>query len=291
MILILGKNGQVGSACKNLLPNATAIARDTLDFSQLNEPNFKAKAEQYFKQVNPHTIINGIAYTAVDKAEEERKQAKTINTDLPDFLAHYCKANNATLVHYSTDYVYSGDGKEPFTEQSPHNPQNYYGKTKLEGDYAIEQSGLTNYFIFRTSWVYDAFGSNFPNTMLRLGVEKEQLSIVADQHGAPSYAPHLSEATTKALQQNKNFGTYHMCNSGYTNWHEFACAIFKQAKANGINIKANDIKPVPSSAYPTPAKRPLNSRLSLNKLQSNLGINMPTWQDGLTAFFAAKLAN
>lgn len=238
---------------------------------------------------NAQAVINAAAYTAVDKAESEEALARKINAEAPAKMALYCKERSIPFVHYSTDYVYSGEGTESWKETSLYSPLSAYGRTKLEGDLKIQETG-GQYLIFRTSWVFDAHGKNFLNTMLRLGAEREELRVVADQYGSPSYAPDLAAATLQALSRPFTPGVYHMCNTGTTNWHEFATAIIENAKAGGKILKVKNIVPIKTSEYPTPARRPLNSRLDLTKLENSLGIKMPSWKDALGRCMEEKFA-
>jgi len=286
VILILGANGQIGRALNRLLDDAVALDRQQAD---LSEPRQLVKAIESFQ---PTAIINAAAYTAVDKAEEEQDLAMRINGESPSVLAGFCRRRGIPLVHYSSDYVYDGSGKEPRSETAPTGPLNAYGASKLAGDQAIEAEG-GKYLIFRTSWVYDATGKNFLNTMLKLGMERERLQVVHDQVGAPSYAPHLAKASLEALekaQAMKPFpsGIYHMCNADDTDWHNFALAIFDEAQKRGMKLKIRELEAIPTSKYPTPAKRPLNSRLDCSKLRQTFGITLPSWVQGLEEAMAQK---
>ncbi|MCH2547631.1 MAG: dTDP-4-dehydrorhamnose reductase [Alphaproteobacteria bacterium] len=286
-IAVLGANGQVGRALVDVLGNrATALTRAQADLSQ------PATLTAVLDEIAPDAVINAAAYTAVDKAEVEDEAAHTVNAEAPAILAQWCKQHDVPFIHYSTDYVFDGSGNTPWQESDAVAPCNIYGKTKLAGEQAIASSG-GKFFIFRTSWVYDAQGANFLNTMLRLGAEREALNIVSDQIGAPSYAPHLAEYTVKVLDaatQMQKFpsGIYHMVNQGEVSWHGFANAIFEAARSHGETLIIKTVEPIPSSAYPTPAQRPLNSRLSCQALQHVFGITMPSWQEGLTQAMEQK---
>jgi dTDP-4-dehydrorhamnose reductase len=270
-ILLLGKNGQVGFELhKTLAPLGciTAPSRAELDLG-----NDEA-VDQQLQSVKPDLIVNAAAWTAVDAAEEHPQAVKRLNAGLPEQLAQYAAANNARLVHYSSDYVYPGTGEEPWKETSSTGPLSAYGKTKREGDHAIQQSGA-EYLIFRTSWVYSARGNNFMKTMLRLAETKTELNIVADQIGAPTPARLIAQVSTLAIHSSLKSGLYHLAPRGETSWCGFAHAIFQQASKN---VKVN---PIPTSDYPTPAKRPLNSRLDVKKLEQALNIELPNWQSQL----------
>ncbi len=273
--LVFGSNGQIGQALGALLDDVIVLGRKEADFSK------PESLRGVVAEIGPEAIINAAAYTQVDKAEEEEALATLINGDAPGVLAAEAAKLGIPFVHYSTDYVYDGSGDVPRDETTPTAPLGAYGRSKLAGEKAVEAEG-GKYLIFRTSWVYDAFGKNFLKTMLRLAAEREQLRVVADQIGAPSYAPHLAAATLQALE-NTNFtpGIYHMCNSGQTSWHGFAEAIFAEARACGMELKVQSVEPIPSSAYPTPAQRPLNSRLDCSTLRDTLGITLPDWREGL----------
>ncbi len=272
--------------------------------------NLRAKLEDYA----PAAILNASAYTAVDKAESEPALAYAVNAESVGILAEYCKARDIPLLHYSTDYVFNGSGNALWKEEDATAPLNIYGQSKREGEQRILASGC-KHLILRTSWVYDAEGANFLNTMLRLGRERETLSIVADQHGAPTFAPHLAEASLRALfhltpslrvpakqssyplagawiasasPRNDAWGIYHLCHGGETTWHGFAEAIFAAARAHGEVLKVREVMPIPSEAYPTPAQRPKNSRLDCAKAKTTFGLSLPAWQEGLKACMATR---
>ena len=274
-IVIFGKNGQVGS---NLLKifgknddfNIKSFSSAEVDFSNL-------KALDLFLEnlsPTPNFIINAAAYTAVDKAEEEKELADLINHKAVKIIAEYSAKNNVNLIHYSTDYVFDGSGSEPFLEDNTKNlnPLNHYGKTKLDGENAIINSGC-KYIILRTSWVYDDVGKNFVNTIKKLAKEKEILSIIDDQIGSPTSAKYIAESTFKIVQKllkwEKNFpsGIYHCTSARYISWHDFAYEIVDNLKKENIDLKIKEIKPIKTSEYKTAASRPLNSRLACSKLQ------------------------
>jgi dTDP-4-dehydrorhamnose reductase len=278
-ILVTGANGQVGFELQRhfaLLGNVLAPERATLDLADAHT------VERYLETHRPQMILNAAAYTAVDKAESEPEQAARLNSELPAQLAEYAAAQGAYLVHYSTDYVYPGDGEAAWHEQSPTQPLSVYGQTKCAGDEAVINSGC-QHLIFRTSWVYAARGNNFLKTMLRLGRERDSLAVVNDQIGAPTPARLIALVTLHAWQQQIESGVYHLAPNGTTSWHGFASEIFKQAEEAGIAlaITPNQVRGIPTAEYPTPATRPLNSRLTLTKLETALGTTMPHWQDQL----------
>ena len=287
-ILLLGKNGQVGWELQRALaPLGELIALDfdspgplSADFSKPESLVATVRA------VAPHIIVNAAAHTAVDKAESEPELARAINASAVGVLAREAAASGAWLAHFSTDYVFDGGGTSPWLEDSPTGPLSVYGQTKLEGENAIRASGA-QHLIFRTSWVYAARGGNFAKTMLRLAKERDKLTVINDQIGAPTGAELLADITAHALsavlQQPMLGGTYHAVASGETSWHGYARHVIEFARAAGqpIKVAANAIEPVPTSAFPTPAKRPGNSRLNTRKLQETFGFTLPAWQTGV----------
>ncbi|SDI96877.1 dTDP-4-dehydrorhamnose reductase [Vreelandella titanicae] len=297
-ILITGGNGQVGFELQrqfSLFGNVLAPTRHELDLTDANA------VDAYLAEHQPALILNAGAYTAVDKAESEPAQAKRLNAELPAQLAEYAAKHNIPLVHYSTDYVYPGDGETPWQEDSPTAPLSVYGQTKLEGDQAVTQSGC-QHLIFRTSWVYAARGNNFMKTMLRLGRERDALSIVNDQIGAPTPARLIAQVTALAFTPHDSpltphdspltphipSGIYHLAPRGETSWHGFASEIFKQAQALGeeLAIQSGTVSGIPTVEFPTPAQRPLNSRMRLTKLEAALGVTLPVWQHQLALTLA-----
>lgn len=279
-ILVLGASGQLGSSlCNELGQHAIGLSSKDIDFCNPD------KVAAVLCDFNPEFIINAAAYTAVDKAEEEESRAHLINADCPKVLAAIAKTKNIPLIHFSTDYVFSGEGSSPWKENDKTSPLNAYGRTKLEGEKAIEEVG-GKYLIFRTSWLYSETGNNFVKTMLRLGKEKEVISVVDDQIGAPTYAFDLAKVVIKVLEQAKQTdsfisGIFHVANIGTTTWFEFAEEIFKYVSSKEINLKIREVKPIKSSEFPSTANRPLNSRLDCSKLRDTFGIEMPEWKDAL----------
>ncbi|SDO29278.1 dTDP-4-dehydrorhamnose reductase [Vreelandella arcis] len=279
-ILLLGKTGQVGFELHRTLSslgNVMAPGRDKLDL--LSEE----AVANCLTTTKPSLIVNAAAWTAVDAAEEHRTEAERLNAGLPKQLANYVAAKSARLVHYSSDYVYPGGGGHTWQENSPTGPLNIYGGTKLRGDQDIAKSGA-NYLIFRTSWVYSARGNNFMKTMLRLAKNKTELSIVCDQIGAPTPARLIAQVTTLALHSQLDKGLYHLAPKGETSWHGFAQEIFRQAQEYGeqLTMGSEDAKPIPTSCYPTPATRPLNSRMDTTKLENALNIQFQDWRAELS---------
>ena len=288
-ILLLGKNGQVGwELQRSLAPLGEVLALDrhsTHYCGDLSKPEDLAQTVLAYK---PDFIVNAAAHTAVDKAESEPELAKVLNTDAPAALAKAAAQMGAWLVHYSTDYVLDGSGTHARQEGEGTGPLSVYGQTKLDGEKAIVASGC-KYLIFRTSWVYAARGGNFAKTMLRLAQERDKLTVINDQHGAPTGADLIADVTAQAIRrvlntQNISFsGVYHLVAAGETTWHGYASHVIEKAKAikPDLQIKATEVAPVPTSAFPTPATRPLNSRLCTAKLRQAFGLVLPPWQQGV----------
>ena len=294
-ILLLGKNGQVGwELQRSLAPLGELIALDrhSTDYcGDLSQPDAIA---QTVKTLKPTVIVNAAAYTAVDKAETETELAYTINAKAPEALAQAAKQIGAWLVHYSTDYVFNGSGNQAWQETDAVAPLSVYGQSKLAGEQAIQAAeGL--HLIFRTSWVYAARGNNFAKTMLRLAKERDQLSVINDQIGAPTGAELLADVTAHAirsgLQKPELSGLYHLAAAGETSWYNYARYVLDYARQRGIELKTaeNAISPIPTSAYPTPAQRPLNSRLNIEKLQNQFDLKLPDWRLGVERMLAEVL--
>jgi dTDP-4-dehydrorhamnose reductase len=296
-ILLLGKNGQVGwELQRSLAPlgQVLALDRHSTDFcGDLSHPERLAQAVHDWR---PDVIVNAAAHTAVDKAESEPDVARCLNATAPAALAQAAAAIGAWLVHYSTDYVFNGQGEQAWRESDATGPLSVYGQTKLEGEQAIVASGC-KHLIFRTSWVYAARGGNFAKTMLRLAGERERLTVIDDQHGAPTGADLIADVTAHALVHAMIdpaaglSGIYHLVAAGETSWHGYASHVIAQARQIQpvLALKVTDIAPVPTSAFPTPAKRPLNSRLSTHKLQQAFGMVLPPWQQGVNRMLAEIL--
>ena len=296
-ILLLGKNGQVGwELQRSLAPLGEVLALDRHSTSHCGDLSRPEQLAQTVLDFKPAFIINAAAHTAVDKAESESELAKVLNTDAPAALAKAAAQVGAWLVHYSTDYVFDGSGSHERQEGEGVGPLSVYGQTKHEGEKAIVASGC-KYLIFRTSWVYGTRGGNFAKTMLRLAQERDKLTVINDQHGAPTGADLIADVTAHAVRrvlntQNISFsGVYHLVASGETTWHGYASHVIAQAKLikPDLPIKAVEVAPVPTSAFPTPAKRPLNSRLCTSKLQQAFGLVLPPWQQGVDRMLAEIL--
>ena len=295
-ILLLGKNGQVGWELQRALAplgELTALDRQGDDGLCGDLTNLDGLAATV-RAVQPQVIVNAAAYTAVDKAEGEPELAQRINAEAPAALAREAAALGALLVHYSTDYVFDGSGSAPWAEDAPTGPLGVYGATKLAGEQAIAQTGCPH-LILRTSWVYAARGGNFAKTMLRLAQERERLTVIHDQWGAPTGAELIADVTAHAVaqtrQQPAKAGIYHLTAAGETTWFSYAkyvLALAGQAQT-AIKIKATELLPIPTSAYPTPARRPHNSRLDTRKLQTRFGLALPPWQHGVRRMLAEIL--
>ena len=287
-ILLLGKDGQVGwELQRSLAPlgELVALGRHGADGLYGDLGNLDGLA-QTVRQLQPDVIVNAAAHTAVDRAESEPELAHRLNALAPGVLAQEAKAVGAWLVHYSTDYVFDGSGTDPRVESDAVAPLSVYGRTKLEGEQRIQASGC-QHLIFRTSWVYAARGGNFAKTMLRLAQERESLTVVDDQWGAPTGAELIADVTAHAIRHvlrcPQDAGLYHLVAQGETTWNAYARYVLEQARQMQpeIVIKAHAVQPVPSSAFPTPAQRPHNSRLDTGKLQSTFGLQLPFWQQGV----------
>jgi dTDP-4-dehydrorhamnose reductase len=281
-ILLTGVNGQVGFELARSLQGigrVVALDRSRLDLDDLNQ------VRRVVREVRPSLIVNPAAYTAVDKAETDAAACMRSNAEAPGVLAEEARRSGAALVHYSTDYVFDGTKDGAYVEDDAVNPQNVYGKSKLAGEQSIAASGC-DHLIFRTSWVYGTRGKNFLRTMLRLGAERDELSVVANQFGAPTWANTIAALSADILAQalvgtgdwwSMNSGVYHLTASGSTSWAGFAQAIFD----NSVVEKKPLVKPIPAASYPTPAARPANSRMSNEKLFATFGLKAPEWEDAL----------
>jgi len=279
-IVVLGKDGQVGTELqRSLAPIAAlrAIGRELADLSQIDS------VYRALHHLAPRIIVNAAAYTAVDRAESEPHQAQMINADAVGVMADYAKKSGALLVHYSTDYVFDGAAHTPYTEQHAPNPQNTYGKSKLAGEQRIIDSGC-DHLIFRTSWVFAGHSNNFLRTMMRLAMEREQLTVVDDQIGAPTSAALIADITALAIwayqRGQLDSGLYHLTAAGQTSWHGFAQYIVEQMVALDMQprVQPKQVLPISTSQYPTPAARPAYSVLSTDKLCSALHLHLPSWQ-------------
>lgn len=282
-ILLLGKNGQVGwELQRSLAPLGELIALDRDSGGDLSDLDALRIA---IRQVKPDIVVNAAAYTAVDKAESETELADRVNGHASRVMAEEVASLGGWLIHYSTDYVFSGDGSTAWQETDPVAPVNHYGASKLAGEQAICASGC-KYLIFRTSWVYSARGNNFAKTMLRLAKDRETLSVIADQMGAPTGAELIADVTALAIRQVMQrpelAGLYHLAAGGEVSWHGYASHVIEFAQDNGEQLAVTAVNPIETTAYPTPARRPLNSRLNTQKLRDNFSLHLPDWQSGVT---------
>lgn len=306
-VLLIGSNGQVGHDLNEILPRVaevTALDRQRLDLTRPGEIREAIRASR------PAWIVNAAAYTAVDKAESEEPLARAINAEAPRVMAEEARKIGARLVHYSTDYIFDGTKTAPYEEDDPANPQNTYGRTKLEGERAILESGAPH-LIFRTAWVYATRGRNFLLTILRLATQCEELRIVRDQMGAPALSGEIARATSRIIElvscreEGSSSladagGIYHMTAGGETSWYDFAAAIVKHAKAasprlpwfaaatGGLPVVARKITPIATSEYPTPARRPAYSVLSNARLNRAFSLQLPDWREQLDSIFRSQ---
>ena len=280
-VLIIGKNGQVSTYLQNVLKGdyeVVVAARDQIDLSKLDQ------IQPALQNIKPSLIINPAAFTAVDLAEQESELAFTINRDAVKEIATYSKTTETPLIHFSTDYVFSGDADVAYTETDKPAPTGVYGQSKLEGENAVLESDAPA-ILLRTSWVYSNLGKNFYKTMLALTESRSELSVVADQVGAPTYAGSIAEATNTLVGiifrqgkvEDSHKGVYHLTCGGQTSWAEFAKTIFSENQKNDMTVNS-----ITTSEYPTAAKRPAFSVLNNDKLQSVFGVSLPTWQDALS---------
>lgn len=298
-ILLLGKNGQVGwELQRSLAPLGELTALDRHSTEHCGDLSNLSGLTETVRAIRPDVIVNAAAHTAVDKAESEAELARTLNTLAPGVLAQEAAKIGAWLVHYSTDYVFDGRGETPWLESDATGPLSVYGSTKLEGETLIAQQN-PRHLIFRTSWVYAARGGNFAKTMLRLGQERDKLTVINDQFGAPTGADLIADVTAHAIRQvtqggamsDTLAGIYHLVASGETTWFDYAKHVLTQAvqAQAALKIKATEVTPVSSSAFPTPATRPHNSRLNTAKLQTTFGLTLPPWQTGVNRVLAEIL--
>ena len=286
-ILLLGKGGQVGWELQrslSVLGQVTALDFDSKDHcGDFSNPQGVAET---VRALRPDVIVNAAAHTAVDKAESEPELARLLNASTPGLVAEEAAKLGAWMIHYSTDYVFDGSGEQAWSEADATGPLSVYGSTKLEGEALIRASGA-KHLILRTSWVYAARGGNFAETMLRLAQERDRLTVINDQFGAPTGADLLADVTAHAIRhlQHKpeDAGLYHCVAGGTTTWCEYAKFVISEAQKikPELQIKATEVAPVPTSAFPTPAQRPHNSRLDTSRLQSTFGLTLPHWEHGV----------
>ena len=279
-ILVLGSNGQLGRSLNDQLKSTDHeviyTSREQIDIADFEQTKNK------IKKISPYLIINATAYTAVDKAEEDQKTANLINHLAVKNIAYTCNQQGCWLIHFSTDFVFDGSSTIPYKESDKTNPQGVYGETKHNGELVIEASGC-KYIILRTAWVFSEYGDNFLKTMLRFGADRDELSIVGDQIGCPTYAQDIARSVVEIVPQlylRKYNGLYHYCGDQPCSWFDFANAIFDQAMVNNLKIP-NKVNSIETSAYPTPAKRPAFSVLNCSKIENDFGVQASNWRDGI----------
>lgn len=292
-ILLLGANGQLGRELQRALaPLGTIVATTRSgvlsDGSACEVADFDhpGSLTALLDRVRPTLVVNAAAYTAVDRAEDDREAAFRANAEAPGVLARWCAQAGVPLVHYSTDYVFDGQGTRPYREDDATAPLGVYGASKLAGEDAIRAAG-GRHLIFRTAWVYASHSANFLRTMLRVGADRDVLRVVADQVGTPTPAALIADVTVQALQHDGALsGTWHLTATGETSWHGFAEAIFAEAVAAGVLPRAPNVEAITTAEYPTPAQRPAYSHLDVTKLERGFGVALPSWQDGLKQVIA-----
>ncbi len=297
-ILLLGKNGQVGwELQRSLAPLGEVLALDRNSRSHCGDLSNLEGLADTVRVFRPDVVVNAAAYTAVDKAESDQSTANLINALAPEVLARACAAIGAYLVHFSTDYVFDGAGQKPWLESDATGPLNVYGHSKLAGEKGIAKQGA-RHVIFRTSWVYGTEGGNFAKTMLRLAQEREKMAVINDQFGAPTGAALLADITALCLQriqpeQHEPYlsGIYHLAAAGETTWHAYAKYVLQQAQSLKPSLKytVKEVAAVATTEFPTPAARPLNSRLNCSQLENALQLKLPAWQTGVDAMLAKIL--
>lgn len=294
-LLLLGKGGQVGwELQRSLAPLGELVALDhesAAFHADFSEPE---RLLETVRAVRPDVIVNAAAYTAVDKAESEPELARKLNATAPGVLATAANETGALMVHYSTDYVFDGSGEHPWREDDATGPLSVYGQTKLEGEQLVARN-CPRHLIFRTSWVYAARGGNFAKTMLRLAKERDQLTVIDDQFGAPTGAELLADAAAHAIRDTlsdpRKAGLYHLVAAGETSWNGYARFVLARAQAMGVELKAGPqrVEPVPASAFPLPAKRPYNSRLDTSRFRKSFGLVLPPWEEGVARMLRETL--
>jgi dTDP-4-dehydrorhamnose reductase len=290
-VLVTGARGQLGwelARAFQPIADVVAVDRSAMDLGD------ETSVRRVVREVAPDVVLNAAAYTAVDRAEDEQALAMRVNGDAPGWMADECRRLDALLVHYSTDYVWDGSGDAPRDERDPTSPCNAYGRSKLAGERAVAEAG-GRWLTFRTSWVFADRGGNFPRTMLRLAAERERLSVVGDQHGAPTSARLLADATAHAVRgavaetADGRFrpGVYNVVAGGSTTWHGVAVAVVEGARERGLPVRAVEVDAIPSSAWPTRARRPANSRMSTSAFSERFGLALPHWRRGIDLFLDA----
>lgn len=293
-ILLFGKTGQVGwELQRSLAPLGNVIALDVQSTDYCGDFSNPEGIAATVRAIKPNVIVNAAAHTAVDKAESEPDFAQLLNATSVEAIAKEAAKIDAWVVHYSTDYVFPGNGDNPWHEDDATSPLNVYGQTKLAGEKALQEH-CPKHLIFRTSWVYAGKGNNFAKTMLRLAKERSELSVINDQFGAPTGAELLADCTAHAIRVAMNkpevAGLYHLVASGTTTWYDYAALVFQEARIAGIELALEQLKPVNTDAYPTSARRPNNSRLDTQKFQQNFELILPSWEMGVKRMLAELFA-
>ena len=289
-ILLFGKTGQVGWELQRALaPVGHVIALDVHSKEYCGDFSNPEGIAETVRAIKPDVIVNAAAHTAVDKAESEQEFAQLLNATSVEALAKEAAKTGAWVIHYSTDYVFPGDGETPWCETDATSPLNVYGQTKLDGEKALQEF-CANHLIFRTSWVYAGKGNNFAKTMLRLAKVRKELSVINDQVGAPTGAELLADCTAHAIRvamvKPEVAGLYHLVASDTTTWYDYASLVFDEARKAGVELAIEKLNAVPTTEYPTPARRPHNSRLNTAKFQHSFGLTLPAWDIGVKRMLA-----
>ncbi|APG26640.1 dTDP-4-dehydrorhamnose reductase [Syntrophotalea acetylenivorans] len=294
-VALIGARGMLAKMVQAAAPSNFSIQgfqRPEFDLTDVDQ------VRRAMEEFRPQVIINCCAYTQVDRCEDEEELATRVNGEGPGYLAVVARELDATLVHVSTDYVFSGNANRPYRENDATGPMSAYGRSKLKGEQAILESGLEKYFIVRTSWLYGPWGKNFVETILRLAAEREELRIVADQVGCPTYTGDLAEAIFRLLELESDsetpavfkgeYGVYHFANEGQCSWYDFACEIVEIARQIGLPVKAHRIEPITTEQFPLPAQRPTYSVFDTAKYQKATGVSIPSWQESLKTYFEVR---